>query len=121
MKKLKGLRIVKSNKNRKINFKKYFYVFLNSNNKYEVTTDKFFINKRVDIVPIKLSHIKIWDIFKVDQYRDTPLYEYYERGSFEDYMGYFVRVNNFVKDYNEEFEYKIKLNEVKKENKEELC
>ena len=92
-------------KRKNINLHKYIYVFFNSNGKFERTIDKTLIDYRDDIYKISIKDSDIWEAFKIDQYRDKPKYEYYERGAFEDYQGYWVKVNNFVVDYVEGYEY----------------
>lgn len=111
---LRKLKIKKNPNN--INTEKFIYVFKNSNGYFERTIDKEFISLRKDIIKINIQHENVWNVFKKIQYQDTPKYEIYERGSYDDYFGHYVRVNNFVLDYEPDFEYKfVKVNQSKKD------
>ena len=100
-------------KQRKLNFKEYFYVFLNSRNKFEKADNTYFILEQYQkgfVQEIKIEHYNIWRRYELNQYKDQlPVkdLEIYERGTFEDYMGNWVKVNDFVRGYNKDYEYKF--------------
>jgi len=99
-------------KRKNINLKKYIYLHYNSEGYFERTSDKTLIDYLDNIYKINIKYQSLWEKFRVEQYRTKantkPTYEFYERGSFEDYQGYWVKVNNFILDYVEGYEYTFK-------------